>query len=145
MPRQWKKLCLLEKTKIQFLTLLRENGQVPYIVLSFMTLHYLYHMDMDATQSVQPDGQVVSECIPELGNTQEEADTKIFVHAKHASNDGHESIIVKSSDTDVEVLADTFRKQLLGEYTFSVVPQRHQDMLMSELLQQNWAMKFVMH
>ena len=35
---------------------------------------------------------------------------KIFLRAKHASNDGHESIIVKSSDKDVKVLAVQVQK-----------------------------------
>ena len=60
------------------------------------------------------NGQVVSECVPKLGSTQEEADTKIFLHAKYASNDGHESIVVKSSDTDVEVIAVHFQKAIAG-------------------------------
>ena len=60
------------------------------------------------------NGQVVSECVPKLGSTQEEADTKIFLHAKYASNDGHESIVVKSSDTDVEVITVHFQKAIAG-------------------------------
>ena len=49
-----KSFCFLEKTKSHFLTLLLENGQVPSIVLSFMALHCLCHMDMNAIESVQP-------------------------------------------------------------------------------------------
>lgn len=41
----------------------------------------------------------------ELHGTQEEADTRMSLHAFHASADGHQSIAVFSSDTDVEVLA----------------------------------------
>ena len=35
----------------------------------------------------------------------EEADSRIFVHARHAVADGHTSLIVKASDTDVLVIA----------------------------------------
>ena len=60
------------------------------------------------------NGQVVSECVPELESTQEEADTKIFLHEKHAGKDGHESIIVESSDKDAEVLVVHFQKAIAG-------------------------------
>ena len=71
------------------------------------------------------DGQVVSECVPELGSTQEGADTEIVLHAKHASNDGHESIIVKSSDADVEALAVHFQKVIAGRvYILSCTSKR---------------------
>ena len=40
----------------------------------------------------------------ELSSTQEEADTRLLLHAKNAKNQGHSKIVVKSSDVDVEVL-----------------------------------------
>ena len=39
------------------------------------------------------------------GTNQQEADTRTFLHAEHASQNGHQCIAIKSSDTDVEVLA----------------------------------------
>ena len=45
----------------------------------------------------------------ELLSKQEEADTKMFLHAKHAADKGYDSIVIKSSDTDVEVLACYFQ------------------------------------
>ena len=49
------------------------------------------------------------ERVEELCSTQEEADTKIFLHANHAAALGHSSILIKSSDTDVEVMALYFK------------------------------------
>ena len=49
--------------------------------------------------------------IPELATSQEEADTWILLHAKHASPD-HESITVVSEDTDVIILALAFFRQI---------------------------------
>lgn len=43
--------------------------------------------------------------VVDLHSTQEEADRRMFLHAFHASADGHHSIATFSSDTDVEVLA----------------------------------------
>ena len=45
-----------------------------------------------------------SEDVPLLSFTHEEADTRMFLHAKHASH-GYDVILIKSSDTDVEVVA----------------------------------------
>ena len=49
------------------------------------------------------------ERVKELYSIQEEADTKIFLHANHAAALGHSSILIKSSDTDVEVMALYFK------------------------------------
>ena len=49
------------------------------------------------------------ERVKELCDTQEEADNKIFLHANHAAALGHSSILIKSSDTDVEVMALYFK------------------------------------
>ena len=35
----------------------------------------------------------------------EEANTQIFLHAKHAAADGNKNIMIKASDTDVLVIA----------------------------------------
>ena len=51
------------------------------------------------------------ECI-ELLRIQEEADTKMILHAKHVSDKGYDSIGIKSSDTDVEVLACYFQNYI---------------------------------
>ncbi len=47
----------------------------------------------------------VSENVPCLTGHHEEADTRIFFYAQHAAQEGHSSILIRSSDTDVEVLA----------------------------------------
>ena len=40
-----------------------------------------------------------------LGSSQEEADTKLLLHAVHATNEGARSVRIYSPDTDVLVLA----------------------------------------
>ena len=61
------------------------------------------------------DGQVTCTEVPELASTQEEADTKMMLHAKHASEQGYQNIIIKSSDTDVEVLSCFFQSQIKAQ------------------------------
>ena len=57
-------------------------------------------------------GKVVCEEIPELNSNHEEADTKLLLHTKHASENGEASIIIKSPDTDVAILACHFCKDI---------------------------------
>ena len=45
------------------------------------------------------------EQVASLSSTQEEADTRMFLHACHASRAGHKSVILVSDDTDVLVLS----------------------------------------
>ena len=42
----------------------------------------------------------------------EEADTRIFVHAKHASVNGMNKILIRTANTDVVVLAVAFLQKL---------------------------------
>ena len=56
----------------------------------------------------QEDGVVCNQSISVEGLTHcnhEEADTRIFLHSKHAAADGNNTIIIKASDTDVLVIA----------------------------------------
>ena len=57
-------------------------------------------------------GKVVCEEIPELNSSHEEAVTKLLLHTKHASKNGEASIINKSPDTGVVILACHFCKDI---------------------------------
>ena len=50
--------------------------------------------------------------VSSLSSNQEEAYTKMILHAKHASDEGHKKILVKLSDIDVEVLLLCFQKDI---------------------------------
>ena len=52
------------------------------------------------------DGEHGIDCnrVDELCTKQEEADTLMLLHAGHASPNGHDCIVIKSPDTDVDVL-----------------------------------------
>lgn len=45
----------------------------------------------------------------------EEADTRIFLHVKHAKGDGYRKVIIRTVDTDVVVLATSYFFQLEAE------------------------------
>ena len=57
--------------------------------------------------------------VAELMGSHEEADTRIFLHCKHAANEGFESVVIVSPDTDVAVidcaLADNISARLIWE------------------------------
>ena len=52
---------------------------------------------------------MVSHLVDCLCTTQEEADTRMFLHVNHISDNGFSKLIVKSADTDVEMLAIYFQ------------------------------------
>ena len=51
------------------------------------------------------DDKLQKDIVPELKCSHEEADTRLILHAHHASNTGHKSIVINSADTDVAVIA----------------------------------------
>ena len=51
------------------------------------------------------DDQVKSQQVEELECTHEEADTRIILHAKHVADHGKSTIVIKSPDSDVTMLA----------------------------------------
>lgn len=53
----------------------------------------------------------------ELYTDQEEADTRMFLYASHASSLGHQRVAIVSSDTDVEVLACHHQSAIPAEMT----------------------------
>ena len=57
-------------------------------------------------------GQMAASLVNDLKSSQEEADTRILLHAKHASDQGYTSVIVVSEDTDVFVLLIAFAKDI---------------------------------
>ncbi len=44
--------------------------------------------------------------------TEEEADTRMLLHARHATKDGFKSIVINTEDTDVLILCISYSKKL---------------------------------
>ena len=65
---------------------------------------YIAH-GYNCTKIVSDNGCISATTVHELCTQQEEADTRMFLHALHASQDGHQQVTIRSSDTDVEMLA----------------------------------------
>lgn len=56
--------------------------------------------------------------VPELRSNQEEADSRIIMHAVEAARRGAETIVVSSPDTDVLVLLLDHRMQIQADRIF---------------------------
>lgn len=54
--------------------------------------------------------RLIKRILLELWNNLQEADTQMFLHTLHASDAAHQQILIKSSDTHVDVLACYFRE-----------------------------------
>ena len=54
---------------------------------------------------VTQEGQYVYSSVPELKSTQEESDTRMFLHAHHAFSSGYSTVVIRFMDTDVFWLA----------------------------------------
>ena len=112
-PQQWKKFLAngLNKTNLmEFLADVWGTDQRFAKKIGERTL-LVTHGESCSKISVDAQGSISSSIVLELRSNQEEADTRMFLHALHASDAAHQQILIKSSDTDVEVLVCYF-----GEY-----------------------------
>ena len=58
------------------------------------------------------DDKVLCEEFSALSSNHQEADTKPHLHVKHVAESGENTIIIKSQDTDVAILACHFNDQI---------------------------------
>ena len=105
-PRQWRKFMANGSNKTGLLNfLIREwsENAVYAEKIKDRTL-FVTHGD-NCTKLTSSNGTITACTVLELCSNQEEADTRMLLHANHASQNGHQCIAIRSSDTDVEVLA----------------------------------------
>ena len=93
-PRNWNECLLNAKNKTEIFTLLANS-----IPNHNMMLVSTKKEDVVTNSSDKSFLELLSPC------THEEADTRIFLHAKQASEQGHSNICIRSTDTDVIVIA----------------------------------------
>ena len=111
-PKQWSKFLACEYNKEQLVRVL-------YAALSstssdhFGGREVFLTVGQDCFRLLKSDDNTVqSELVEDLSSNQEEADVRMFLHAKHASDRGHDVIFIRSPDTDVEVLALHHQEQI---------------------------------
>ena len=111
-PKQWKKFLSNEANKDALLLFLAQEWCKDQYAMILGQHTVFYAFRNQCYQMYARNGQVVTEVVDELETSQEEADTRMFLHAKHAADRGRETVIVKSPDTDVSVLACHMQKHI---------------------------------
>ena len=95
-PTNWANFLRVDENKIELFKLLTES----LIVADFIQGKELFVTDGEQVVCVpNQDTAILSPC------NHEEADTRMLLHASHAASKGHNSIIIRTVDTDVLVLA----------------------------------------
>ena len=80
-----------------------------------MANHCLYPMGRNVTEC-HSAFVVESQLVDCFCTTQEEADTRMFLHVNHISDNGFSKLIVKSADTDAEMLAIYFQTFIAAHF-----------------------------
>ena len=105
-PRQWRKFMANGSNKTGLLNFLVGEWSEKAVYAEKIKDRTLFvtHGD-NCTKLASSNGTITASTVLDLCSNQEEADTRMFLHANHASQNGHQCIAIRSSDTDVEVLA----------------------------------------
>lgn len=72
---------------------------------------------------------VVATVVPELESDHEEADTRLLLHAGHASDNGYDAVAIKSPDTDVFVTMVGMQQHISADLFFFTGNQNHSQIL----------------
>ena len=111
-PKQWSKFLVCEYNKEQLVRVIHK-------ALCSISCKCLEGREVFLTVGEDcyrlcesEDNTVESELVQELSTKQEEADVRMFLHASHAADQGHDVIFIRSPDTDVEVLALHHQEQI---------------------------------
>jgi len=100
-PKQWKKFLSSGENKTRLTEFLLKQWSGDSYTDRIGNCHVYCTVESKCFRLYVDDSKVVCEEIHELNSNHEEADTKILLHAKHASENGEITIIIKSPDTDV--------------------------------------------
>ena len=77
----------------------------------------LYASVDDTCYTITSEGSKDSKEVPTLQCQQEEADGRLLLHTFHAANEGYNSVLVCSEDTDVFIMSLVFRNEV-GAFLF---------------------------
>ena len=106
--RQWRRYLASADNKTELVAFIaKEWQQLPSRVLLGSKTLYVTHGE----DCIRITAQSVED-VPELKSTQEEADTRLLLHAKHAAGTGLSAITVVADDTDVFLLSVAFCKEI---------------------------------
>ena len=89
--------------------------------------HYLIVTCKEAcTMLFSPNGTFIKQVnMPELCSSHEEADTCLLLHAAHASHGGFNTVVIRSPDTNVAILALFFSCEINSQLFFRTGTKNH--------------------
>ena len=119
-PSQWKKYLSLDNNKTNLSDfLLQEWIRPEYAERLHHRLFYVTH-DAKCTLLTSSDGvAVTAQCVADLECCHEEAATRLLLHAAHAATMGFASVVIRSPDTDVIILACSLCPAISARILFS--------------------------
>ena len=92
---QWKKFLACGENKEKVLFFLKEQWELPEYASQMLGKDvYVTCCDICYKLTSMDGNTVISEMIPELTSSQEEADTRLLLHSQHASLEGHKGMIL---------------------------------------------------
>ena len=144
-PRQWKKFLSVGENKGQLTHFLaREWKNERYSRKLYGKLLFVSH-GSECHRICHSAFGVESQLVDCLCTTQEEADTRMFLHVNHISDSGFSKLIVKSADTDVEMLAIYFQNFIAAHCCILRVTKYKTGSLISKLFLTVWGLKDAKH
>ena len=103
--QQWRKFLSNPQNKKQLVRVVTEEWQKERF-RQRLTGRHLFTTTEESCVEISADNFRPRE---DLTSTQEEADTRLLLHASHAARNGFKAIVISSEDTDVFVLCLAFR------------------------------------
>ena len=111
-PKQWKKFLSSAENKTSLTEFLLQQWSGQSYADRIGRRSIFFAAGDICTRLFVVEGKVMSDQVEELQCTHEEADTRILLHAKHAADHGESTIIIRSPDSDVTILACHFQNQI---------------------------------
>ena len=102
---QWKKFLLSDENKLELLiSLVQMWGSSRYAERPYGVQLFVCHRQLCSLLTSEYASAVLASSVPALSSDHEEADSRIFLHAKHASNGGFACVVISSPDTNGAVI-----------------------------------------
>ena len=104
-PKQWKKFLSADENKLELVDFLVQMwGSSRYAERLCGVQLFVCHRQLCSLLTLEDAFAVLVSSVPDLTSDHEEADSRILLHTKHASNGGFSCVVISSSDTDVAVI-----------------------------------------
>ena len=126
----WKKFLSLSANKVALTAFLAEQWRLAVHAKHLQDRSLYMCIACDCYMLTSADGaDVRSTAIPALHCSQEEADTRLLLHACHAATNGSAVVIVRSPDTDVAVIGCSLARDITARLLLQTGTKQHRRLL----------------